>query len=217
MQAFYFDAVDSTNEVARRLLREGRIGDFAYIVAREQSAGRGNRGHTWLSPADAGIYLTVVYRPVQTGGDLHLFTRAAGVACVETLLEWTGVTVRLRPINDLYVNGRKLGGILTEAVIDGGRASALIIGVGVNLRRAERPLPADHVRPVCLEELMPDDAFAALDARRLTVALAQKIKHRIANVSCEDGRKMEEESRKYSATVDACGLESTQQAPSDRD
>ncbi|MDO8632258.1 MAG: hypothetical protein Q7R41_17375, partial [Phycisphaerales bacterium] len=136
MQAFYFDSVDSTNDQAGRLLREGRIGDSAYVVARGQSAGKGNRGRKWASPDDAGIYLTVVDRPAHSDDDpralnpaapvlLHMFTRAAGVACAEMLRERTNVDVRLKPINDLYVDGRKLGGILTEAVIEQGCIRAL--------------------------------------------------------------------------------------------
>jgi biotin-[acetyl-CoA-carboxylase] ligase BirA-like protein len=208
MQAFYFDRVDSTNDQAGRLLREGRIGDSAYVVARGQSAGKGNRGRKWASPDDAGIYLTVVDRPAHSDGDprrlnpaapvlLHLFTRAAGVACAETLRERTNVDVRLKPINDLYVDGRKLGGILTEAVIEQGCIRALITGVGINVRRAERALPADHVRPISLEELMPPEVFAALDVPGLTVALAKRIRRWNAVVSGTEGRELEEAWQKH--------------------
>jgi biotin-[acetyl-CoA-carboxylase] ligase BirA-like protein len=203
MQAFYFDRVDSTNDEAGRLLREGRIGDFAYVVARGQSAGKGNRGRKWASPYDAGIYLTVVDRPAHSGGELHLFTRAAGVACAETLLEQTGVDVRLKPINDLYVDGRKLGGILTEAVIEQGCIRALITGVGINVRRAERALPPDHVRPISLEELIPREVFAVLDVPGLTVALAKRIRRWNAVVSGEDGQVLEEAWRKHGLRSDS--------------
>ena len=86
MQAFYLDTVDSTNDLARSMLRDGKIHGAGYIVARQQTAGRGNRGRTWLSPLDAGIYLTVIDRPrIGATSELHAFTRAAGIACVETL------------------------------------------------------------------------------------------------------------------------------------
>lgn len=184
MQAFYLDTVDSTNDVGRSMLREGKIQDVAYIVARRQTAGRGHRGRTWLSPLDAGIYLTVIDRPRwDVGGELHAFTRAAGIACVETLFAHAQVRARLKPINDLYVEGRKLAGILTEAVIEQGALRALITGVGVNVRKADRPLPPDHVQPVCLEELMPEEAFAALDIHALVNDLVQRVRHWNAIVS----------------------------------
>ena len=65
-QAFYFDSVDSTNEAAKRLIHDHRIHSPAYVVAREQTAGRGQRGRLWLSPRDAGVYLTVVDFPDST-------------------------------------------------------------------------------------------------------------------------------------------------------
>lgn len=178
MQAFYYDTVGSTNDLARSMVRDGKIRGAAYIVARQQTAGRGNRGRTWLSPLDAGIYLTVIDRPsVASIHDLQAFTRAAGIACAETLRMATLIEVQLKPINDLYVRGRKLGGILTEAVIENNQLRALITGVGINVRIADRDMPPDHVRPVCLEELMPAGEFAALDVRDLTCKLVERVRH----------------------------------------
>jgi biotin-[acetyl-CoA-carboxylase] ligase BirA-like protein len=187
MQAFYYDTVDSTNDLARSMLRDGRIREAAYIVARQQTAGRGNRGRTWLSPLDAGIYLTVIDRPrgVATQ-DLQSFTRAAGIACADTLRAATPIPVRLKPINDLYVDGRKLGGILTEAVIENNELRALITGVGLNVRKADRPLPPNYARPICLEELMPAVAFSKLDVRTLTYELVQRVRHWNAVVAAGD-------------------------------
>lgn len=202
MQAFYLDTVDSTNDVGRSMLREGKIHDAAYIVARRQTAGRGHRGRTWISPLDAGIYLSVIDRPRWDGsGELHAFTRAAGIACVETLVVHTQVRPRLKLINDLYVEGRKLAGILTEAVLEQGALHALITGVGVNVRMAERTLPSDHVQPVCLQELMPEEAFAALDLRALVHDLVQRIRHWNAIVSQGDFHALEIEWQRY-AIVD---------------
>ena len=203
MQAFYFDTVDSTNDEAGRLLRDGRIGPCAYVVARGQSAGKGNRGRKWSSPMDAGIYLSVVDRPARVECELQDFTRAAGVACVETLWELTRIEVRLKPINDLFVNGRKLGGILTEAVIEQGCIRALITGVGINVRRADRALPSEHLQPTCLEELMAADSFAGLNLPELTVALVRRIREWNVRVSKDDGQLLEIAWRKHSLAIDA--------------
>lgn len=176
MQAFYFDTVESTNDLAKSMLRDGEISGKAFLVAREQTAGRGNRGRTWVSPRDTGIYLTVVDRPIIAAtDDLHQFTRAAGIACTEILVAETGIAVKLKPINDLYVDCRKLGGILTEAVIERGTVCALITGVGINIKNIDRPIPPDHARPACIEEFMTPDSFARLDIRQLTVQLVQRI------------------------------------------
>lgn len=200
-QAFHLDSVDSTNEAAKRLLQDDRIHGCAYIVAREQTAGRGQRGRPWLSPRDAGIYLTTVDFPDAPETPVtKLFALGAGIACAEVLRERTGVDVRLRPINDLYVDGRKLGGILTEAILEQGNLRALITGVGINLRRAERILPPDHdhVPPICLEELMPPEPFVAMDVQVLILALVKGIRHWNSLVCGQDFGMLEHEWRKYS-------------------
>jgi len=171
-----FDIVDSTNEVAKRLLADGTITQPAYITAREQTAGKGSRGRTWLSPRDAGIYLSVVDFPSDdTPPDLTLFTLAAGVACAETLTQQTGIDVRLKPINDLYVDGRKLGGILTEAIHENRRLRSVITGIGINVRNLARPVPDRTVEPVALQSLLSAYDLAHLDLAALASALTESV------------------------------------------
>ncbi len=185
MRLFSFDTIDSTNEQAKRLLAEGLIIHPAYITAREQIAGRGTRGRSWSSPKDAGIYLSVV----QTDYDSSLptttaYTVAAGIACVEVLAEITGLDVRLKPINDLYLNEGKLGGILTEATVQGPRISALITGVGINVRRAERPLESEAAfAPACLENALSAEQMGWLNTADLAEELAERIVRKNAAVA----------------------------------
>jgi BirA family biotin operon repressor/biotin-[acetyl-CoA-carboxylase] ligase len=146
MLAFHLDSVDSTNEEAKRLLLRGEVSSVAYVSAREQTAGRGSRGRTWVSPRDAGVYLSVIQR-FDKGLDpatisVEGFTLAAGVACAELLHEVFDVDVRLKPINDLYVGSAKLGGILVESIVEASLVRALVTGIGLNLRSADRTLSA---------------------------------------------------------------------------
>ncbi|MFQ5489640.1 MAG: biotin--[acetyl-CoA-carboxylase] ligase [Phycisphaerae bacterium] len=173
MQRFRFDTVDSTNEQAKRLLATGHIGELACVTARCQTAGKGTRGRSWVSPRDAGIYLSVV----QVGGQAPLpattaYTLAAGVACVETLIEMTGATVHLKPINDIYLERGKLGGILTEAVTHARGMAVLITGVGINLFRADRPASTDGAAATCLEDALGPLRMAELNLDELIEALA---------------------------------------------
>lgn len=192
MQAFFLDTVESTNDLARAMVSDGRIHGRAYVVAREQTAGRGNRGRTWISPKDAGIYLSVVDRPdLIPGGELHAFTRAAGIAVAEVLQQCAGVAVRLKPINDLYFDGRKLGGILTEAVIERHQLRALITGIGINVRVLERPVPQGHAVPISLEEIMPAARFTALDLRAMTHTLVDGIQRWNKVVAAGDRSELE--------------------------
>jgi BirA family transcriptional regulator, biotin operon repressor / biotin---[acetyl-CoA-carboxylase] ligase len=176
MLRFHFDTIDSTNDAARRLIAEGKITDRAFVTATHQSAGKGTRKRTWQSPAGAGIYLTTV----RTESVKHMpataaYTLAAGVACAEAIAEATGVAVQLKPINDLYANGAKLGGILTECIVAGPRINAIITGVGINVRHTPLDLPADSAPSISLEELMTPDDFESFLPDSLIDALVERI------------------------------------------
>lgn len=164
MQAFCYDTIDSTNDEAKRLVQTGKITKRAYVVAREQSNGKGRMGRRWVSPKDAGVYLSVVEIDIgRTPADATAFTLAAGVACVEAIREVTGINVAIRPINDLYVEGAKLGGILTETLVEGGLLQALITGIGINVRQVDRSLPADSAPICCLEGVRPAAGYGTYD------------------------------------------------------
>jgi BirA family biotin operon repressor/biotin-[acetyl-CoA-carboxylase] ligase len=187
MQVFSYDTVDSTNEAAKRLVAEGKIQGPAYVLAREQTAGRGTQGRLWVSPKDAGIYLSVVIcEPGTAIRSTTMFSLAAGVACAEALADVAGVVVQLKPVNDLLAAGRKLGGILTEALIRGPTAHAVVTGVGINVRRVRRVLPSGQIRPTCLEDLMSSDRFTRLDTAALVEAVVGRIRSWNAHVICGD-------------------------------
>lgn len=139
-QQFHHVELDSTNEEARRLLQANALTQPAIIRADAQTAGKGTQGRPWISPAGAGLYFSIVHpfaaNAVQPPAEIPLtpvFTLAAGVACAETIHELTGLTIQLKPINDLYVEGRKLGGILVESLIRENHCQALITGIGINI------------------------------------------------------------------------------------
>ena len=165
--------VDSTNELAKRLLRTGLTGSDILVTARGQTAGKGTRGRQWLSPVDAGLYMSYLCRPPRNAGHAETgrFTLAAGVACAE-VLRALGSHVELKPINDLVLGERKLAGILTEALWEAGRIYAVIVGVGLNVRAA----PRGAIPAVSLEESMPPEAFSRVNPNVLAAALTLAIR-----------------------------------------
>lgn len=176
MRMICLDTVDSTNAAAQRLLAWGGIAGPAVILANEQTAGRGTRGRAWASPPGAGIYLSIVDPcTARVTPDTAIHTLAAGVGCAEAIRASAGVDVRVKPVNDLVANGGKLGGILTEALIESGRLVALITGIGINTRRAHRPVESAPRPPISLEDLMTLDRFAALRQDELIDALVASV------------------------------------------
>lgn len=106
------------------------------VLAAEQTAGRGRRGHRWSSPAGAGLYLSYLARPTR---HLELITLAAGVGVREGIASATGLEADLKWPNDLLVRRRKVAGLLAEGAHVGTSEAAVTIGVGVNLRPGAHP------------------------------------------------------------------------------
>ena len=133
----FFQTIGSTNDVALEYFAAGERSDGLVVVADEQTAGRGRRGHQWFSPAGSGLYVSVVLAPATARVDparaTTLLTLAAGVAVAEGIEAATGLRVDLKWPNDLQVSRRKLAGILAEA------AGTVVVGYGINVAATAFP------------------------------------------------------------------------------
>jgi BirA family transcriptional regulator, biotin operon repressor / biotin---[acetyl-CoA-carboxylase] ligase len=113
------------------------------VVADEQTAGRGRRGHAWFSPPCSGLYVSVILTPARALVDprraMQLLTLAAGVALVEAIEQAAGLSIDLKWPNDLYVGRRKVGGILAEAIPGSSTMPAVVLGYGINVLAGAYP------------------------------------------------------------------------------
>ena len=114
---FRYDTVDSTNTEAKRLLNAGDRGNFL-VVADEQTAGRGRQGKQFYSPRGTGIYMTMVVHHGRRLQDAVSVTTAAGVAVCRAIEELTDKHPQIKWVNDVYIDDKKICGILTEAALD---------------------------------------------------------------------------------------------------
>ena len=160
------ERVGSTLDVAHALGGDGAPAG-TLVVADEQTAGRGRAGRQWLSPPGAGLWITLLERPVDPAA-VEVLSLRAGLRAAAVLDRWAESPVRLKWPNDLYVGARKLGGILIEARWRDGRIDWAAVGVGVNVVAPDlesaaglRP-PVDRVE--LLGELVP--ALRAASAAR---------------------------------------------------
>ena len=130
-----FDEISSTNLVARQMAVSGQAGHGSFVVAMEQTAGRGRRGREFYSPKGSGIYLSVILEPQGTLEGSLSITTAAATAVYKAVKEVCGVELGIKWVNDLYKENRKVCGILTEAVTDfeSGNIEFAIVGIGLNL------------------------------------------------------------------------------------
>ena len=132
-----YDTVDSTNNQAK--LHAAEADSPALYIARTQTGGRGRLGRSFHSPAHTGLYMTVAYTTNEPLGEAVRVTAGAAVAAASAIEELTGLQLAIKWVNDLYLKGCKVGGILTEAVtLEGGR-TRMVVGIGINLTTTEFP------------------------------------------------------------------------------
>jgi BirA family biotin operon repressor/biotin-[acetyl-CoA-carboxylase] ligase len=131
---FRFEAqTGSTNDLARQWAQEGGP-HGAVVVTEEQTAGRGRFGRAWNAPAGTGLLLSVILRPRVHQEHVPRLTVVGAVAVADVLSEISSGKVRLKWPNDVLLNSCKVAGILAEAIWQGGRLNAAVVGIGLNVR-----------------------------------------------------------------------------------
>ena len=136
---YYFDKIDSTNKKAKELAVEGAE-HGTLVVANEQFAGKGRYGRNFESPKDTGIYMSIILKPKELSyRHPTTLTAYAGVVVSEVVKELTGKELGIKWVNDLYLSGKKVCGILTEAVTDfeSGEMEWIVLGIGLNVSTAK--------------------------------------------------------------------------------
>lgn len=142
------EQVESTNQAAKLAALQGEAGHGAIVAAMEQTGGRGRRGRGFFSPKDAGLYFSVVLQPTRSLRESLLITTAAAVSVYKAVLRVCGISLGIKWLNDLYRDGKKVCGILTEAVTDfeSGDIEFAIVGIGLNLyKSADMPAELQEV------------------------------------------------------------------------
>ena len=161
-----YGSIDSTNSEARRRAKTDR-GVHLY-VAEKQTAGRGRLGRSFYSPKDTGLYMTLAL-PMKEGGisQIQTVTCAAAVAVCRAIESLSDKKPLIKWVNDIYIGGRKVAGILAELICaEGYSASAVIIGIGVNL--TTESFPADIAQTAGSIGDIDREALCAGIAGRLT-------------------------------------------------
>ncbi len=127
-----FDSLDSTNRFAKTLVSEGRL-EKTLVLSTYQSGGRGRLGRRFESPK-GGIYLTLLINPDCQLEDALLITSASAVATARAIEQVCHLSCSIKWVNDLFLDGKKVCGILTEGVlgVESGKISTLVIGIGIN-------------------------------------------------------------------------------------
>ena len=174
-----WEEIDSTNNAAKT---EADKDTPSLYIARTQTGGRGRLGRSFHSPADTGLYMTVAYTTKQPLSEAVRVTAAAAVAAASAIEALTGISPSIKWVNDLYLKGAKVGGILTEAVTRPDGAHRMVVGLGINLSTSAFP---EGLRAPATSLFSPPNASAVTPA--LVGALAGEITRRLLDMTCPEG------------------------------
>lgn len=139
---YYYKEIGSTNDEAKRLTRLG-IGEGTVVVSECQTSGRGKLGRTWFSPKGKGLYLTVIIQPFKTEGKTLPITLLGALSSARAINGLTGLSSRVKWPNDIMVNGKKVGGVLTEVSRTKKGTDAIVVGIGLNVYTEKKDFPED--------------------------------------------------------------------------
>lgn len=174
-----YETLDSTNQEAKRLLAAGEPCPML-LLAEEQTAGRGRRGRGFYSPAGEGLYMTLALQPRAALSQATLLTAAAAVAVAQAVEALTALACQIKWVNDVYLDGKKLCGILTEASgsFEADTLSSVCAGIGVNVRT--RDFPEEFAGRAC--SLWP----RAVSRNRLAAEIAVRLLNFAADLGARD-------------------------------
>ena len=178
-----YDELESTNQTAKKEAMMGEAGHGAFVIARSQTAGRGRRGREFYSPADTGLYMSVILKPQGTIHDSLLITTAAAVAVYRAVAQLCGIQLDIKWVNDLFYKGKKVCGILTEAVTDfeSGNIEFVVVGMGLNLYLDQENLPGE-LRNIAGALYETKEDAEQTDRNKLTAMIVNELRKETADL-----------------------------------
>jgi BirA family biotin operon repressor/biotin-[acetyl-CoA-carboxylase] ligase len=142
--------VDSTNNYAMNLVRQGVARNFQCIWALHQNQGRGQRGNSWLSENGKNLTCSIIFFPLSLEATENFYLSMTVCLAAKRFLEKICNGVQIKWPNDIYLAGKKTGGILIENTLDKQNVKSSVIGVGINLNQSEFPADIPNATSVFL-------------------------------------------------------------------
>ena len=169
-----YETIGSTNDCIKEKALEGAP-EFTTVIAGNQTSGRGRRGRAFFSPSNTGLYMSILIRPQMDVRDSTFVTAAAAVAVAEAIAEVSGKETAIKWVNDVYMEGKKICGILTEGVVSMEEAGLMyaVVGIGINVYPPIGGFP-EEISDIA-GSVFPDAGDCPMDARnRLAAAVLSR-------------------------------------------
>ena len=190
------DSVDSTNNYAKKLASSGAP-HGSVVIAKKQTAGRGRLDRSFYSPSDAGVYLSIVLRPEFDVERILLITAAASVALCRAIDFVAHMNTEIKWVNDIYLKGKKLCGILAETNSSNiGSVDYIILGIGINV--TNNAFPPD-IKDVATSLLMNTDI--QIDTNLLIAQVLNEFEKVYADICADNIKGIMDEYKKRSCVI----------------
>ena len=137
-----FESLDSTNTYLKKRAAEGAP-EGTVVIANAQTAGRGRMGRSFASAPGLGIYLSMLLRPDAEAECVQSLTAGTAVAVCRAVERVCGVAPGIKWINDLFLKGKKICGILCESSVKSGSAEYVVLGIGLNVITRPQDFPEE--------------------------------------------------------------------------
>lgn len=183
--------VNSTNSYAKELANNGK--GNTVVIANSQTNGRGRLGRNFTSPASNGIYMSIIIRSDISLSISSLMTPCIAVAVAEAIESVCSCDVKIKWVNDLFLNERKICGILTETSVNRGKLDYAVVGIGINVRKSEFP---DELRDIATS--LESETGQKIDRNILCGVIIQSIEKHMRNL---EKREFMEEYRRRSFII----------------
>ena len=138
-----FEELDSTNNYLKKLGSQGEK-ENQLVIALSQTGGRGRMGRSFYSPNGTGIYFSLLLHPKFSAEKSLFLTVMAAVSVAETVMKYNSNNIKIKWVNDIYIDGKKVCGILTEGAINSDKSlNYAVVGIGINVVVPENGFPDD--------------------------------------------------------------------------
>lgn len=177
IKVVYRDCVTSTNTVVKEIAEKGE-NEGLLLIASEQTEGKGRLGRSFHSQKNTGVYFSLLLRPELTPSDSLLITTCAAVAVSKAINEIAEKDNKIKWVNDIYINDKKVCGILTQAAFDMERnkLSFAVLGIGINIFFPVGSIPEeikDIAGSVFDNNDIPTDATSKIVARTIDIFMSE--------------------------------------------
>ena len=190
---YYYDSIASTNDKAYELAESGAP-EGTIVVAETQTRGKGRAGRKWVSPKGAGIYMSLILRPGVEMSQIQAITLITALAVIKAVKAVCDLDAMMKWPNDVFLEGKKLCGILTEMKAQPDRVDFLVLGIGINVNTPSGKLPPEGTS-------LKIAGARAVDRSRLMKAVLEDLEREYLRYKEEGFESLREECKRASTVL----------------